>query len=252
MFERADLRGHDLFLKMGLTLEEAFSGIVKTVTYNREIACRDCKGTGSETYQQCDRCKGTGKVSSSKGFFKMAQQCAACRGTGRKVTKVCKTCGGRGKIMHTESIKVRIPAGADTGSRIRLKGMGGSGEGSGPFGDLQIEITVKQHPVFTRKGDDLLIDVPVTFGEAALGAKIEVPTIDGVAAMTLPPGTQGSQRFKLSGKGFPSSKTGRRGDQFVDIRIAVPKDIPESLRPAVREIESLYKETPRKGLVKNK
>lgn len=152
--------------------------------------------------------------------------------------------------MHTESIKVKIPAGADTGSRIRIRGMGGAGQGSGPSGDLQIEITVKDHPIFKRKGQDIYVDIPVTFGEAVLGAKIEVPTIDGIAAMTLPPGTQGAQKFKLSGKGFPSSKTVRRGDEFITIRIAVPKNINDKAKSVIQEIEGLYRESPRKGMVK--
>jgi DnaJ-class molecular chaperone len=128
--------------------------------------------------------------------------------------------------------------------------MGGAGQGGGPAGDLQIEITVRDHPTFKRKGDDIHVEIPVTFGEAALGAKIEVPTIDGISAMTLPPGTQGGQRFKLSGKGFPSSKTGRRGDQFVSIRIAVPKNINEKAKSAIQEVEGLYRESPRKGIIK--
>jgi len=152
--------------------------------------------------------------------------------------------------MHTETIKVKIPPGADSGSKIRVKGMGGAGQAGGPPGDLQIEISVREHPVFKRKGDNILLDVPVTFGEAALGAKLEVPTMDGVAVMTLPPGTQGGQKLRLSGKGFPSARTGRRGDQVVTIKVAVPGDIPEGARTAIREIESLYRESPRKGMMR--
>lgn len=249
-YERADVRGPDLAMEMELTLDEAFSGVTRPVTYSREIACKNCKGAGAEAFTQCDVCRGTGKIATSKGFFKMSQYCSACGGTGKKITRACKPCGGRGKTFHAETIKVKIPAGADTGSRVKVRGMGGAGQGSAPAGDLQIEIKVKPHPLFSRKGDDLYIDLPVSFGEVALGSKIEVPTIDGVAAMTLPPGTQGGQKFKLSGKGFPSSKTGHRGNQYVNIKIVVPKDIPEKARLAVNEIESLYKESPRKGMVK--
>jgi DnaJ-class molecular chaperone len=146
-------------------------------------------------------------------------------------------------------VKVKIPRGAETGSRIKLKGMGGAGIGGGTAGDLHIEITVRPHPIFKRKGDDIYLDLPVTFGEAALGAKIEVPTIDGIAAMTLPSATQGGQRLKLSGKGFPSPKTGVRGNQYVDIKIVVPKDISNGAKDAIRDIEAQYKENPRKGLL---
>jgi molecular chaperone DnaJ len=244
------VKGPDLVMGLELSLEEAFSGVTKPITFTREAGCKSCSGTGAASSRQCDRCKGTGHIASSKGFFRMQQACSACGGTGRQVTKVCDTCGGRGKTMHAESIKVKIPAGADTGSRVRLRGMGGAGEGGGPAGDLQIEITVREHPVFTRKGDNLSVEVPVTFGEAALGAKIKVPTIDGVAAMTLPAGTQGGRKFKLSGKGFPSTRTGKRGDQYVLIKIAVPKNIPERTKAAMKEIEALYGESPRKGMVK--
>jgi molecular chaperone DnaJ len=248
--ETTDLKGPDLVMGLELSLEEAFSGVTRPITFNREISCKSCSGTGAETWQQCDKCKGTGRVSSSRGFFRMAQGCPACGGTGRKVTKYCTACGGRGKVMRTESIKVKIPAGVDTGSRIRVRGKGGAGHGSGPAGDLQIELTVRPHSLFTRKGDNIYLTLPVTFGESALGAKVEVPTIDGAAAMTLPAGTQGGQKFKLTGKGFPSPKTGRRGDQFVEVRVVVPKDIPQKAKDAISAIEDLYGESPRKGMMR--
>src|SRR4030067_784640 len=171
--ESLGLKGHDLVMHLEMTLEEAFAGITKSVTFNREVPCKACSGSGAETYRKCEKCRGTGKSATSKGFFKMSQQCDMCGGTGIKVTKACGACNARGKNIHTETIKVKIPAGADTGSRVRVRGMGGSGQGAGPAGDLQIEITVKPHPLFTRKGDDLNIEVPVTFGEEALGTKLE-------------------------------------------------------------------------------
>jgi molecular chaperone DnaJ len=242
-------KGPDMVMGIELSLEEAFSGVTRTITFNREITCKTCNGSGAESSQVCDMCKGAGSMKTSKGFFSMSQPCPGCGGTGRKVTKVCPGCKGAGKTLHTETLKVKIPGGADTGSRVRLKGMGGAGAGGGPPGDLFIEITVKSHPVFKRKGDDIYLDVPVTFSEAVLGAKIEVPTIDGAAAMTLPQGTQGGQRFKLSGKGFPSPKTGVRGNQYVVIKIAVPKNLDSSGKDKVREIEKLYKEDPRERLL---
>ncbi|MEW6416813.1 MAG: molecular chaperone DnaJ [Nitrospirota bacterium] len=247
--EAAYAKGPDMVMGLELSLEEAFSGVTKPITFNREVTCASCNGSGAESSQVCDTCKGTGSLKTSKGFFRMSQPCPDCRGTGRKVTKVCRSCGGKGKILQTETIKVKIPAGVDTGSRVKLRGMGGAGVGGGPAGDLHIEITVRPHPIFKRKGDDVYIDLPVTFGETALGAKVEVPTLDGVAAMTLPPGTQGGQRFKLSGKGFPSPKTGVRGNQYVVIKIVVPKDITSKAKEAIKEIESLYRESPRKGMV---
>jgi molecular chaperone DnaJ len=242
-------RGQDMVMGIELSMEEAFSGVTKTITFNREVTCKTCKGSGAEASEVCPVCKGTGSVKTSKGFFSMSQPCNACGGKGKKITKVCSACRGTGKTFHTETLKVKIPGGADTGSRVKLKGMGGAGAGGGPAGDLFIEITVKSHSIFKRKGDDIYLDLPVTFGEAALGAKIEVPTIDGVAAMKLPQGTQGGQRFKLSGKGFPSPKTGIRGNQYVVIKIAVPKNLDNSAKDKVREIEKLYRETPRERLL---
>ena len=237
-------------MSIALTMEEAFSGVTKTITFNREVNCKTCNGSGAEASQACSVCKGSGNMKTSKGFFSMSQPCAACGGAGKIVTKACSACGGTGKSIRTETLKVKIPAGADTGSRVRLKGMGGAGVHGGSPGDLFIEITVKAHQIFKRKGDDLYLDLPVTFSEAALGARIEVPTIDGMASMTLPQGTQGGQRFKLSGKGFPSTKTGARGNQFVVIQIVVPKNLDGNAKDKIREIEKLYKEDPRERLLR--
>jgi len=242
-------KGPDMVMGLELSLEEAFSGVTKTITFNREITCRSCKGSGAESSEACNVCKGTGSIKTAKGFFSMSQPCSACGGTGKKVTKVCSACRGTGTTIHTETLRVKIPGGADNGSRVKLRGMGGAGAGGSTSGDLFIEITVKSHPIFKRKGDDIYLDLPVTFVEAALGAKIEVPTIDGFAAMTLPQGTQGNQRFKLSGKGFPSPRTGIRGNQYLVIKIAVPKNLDDSAKDKVREIEKLYRESPRERLL---
>ena len=242
-------RGADILAGVELTLEEAFTGLTRPFSVKRTIQCDKCRGSGAETSQTCPACKGTGHVQTSKGFFKMAQTCPECRGSGIKITSVCKKCAGRGEIFNAENLKVKIPAGVDTGSVVRLKGMGNAGTGRGPAGDLLLEITVRHHPVFTRKENDIYIQLPVTFGEAALGAKVEVPTLDGVSIMKLPPGTQGSQKFKLSGKGFISHNTKTRGDEYVEIKIVVPRDIPDNAREAIQVIESLYKKDPRKGLV---
>ncbi len=247
-FEHIPRRGADMLMGIELTLEEAFTGVTRPITLTREIPCRHCNGTGAESSQTCDKCKGSGRIQMAKGFFKMSQTCSTCGGSGRKVTSSCKACAGRGVTLQTETIKAKIPAGVDTGSVVKLKGMGGAGEAGGPQGDLRIEVTIKPHPIFKREDDNIYLDVPVTFGEAALGAKIEVPTIDGKSVMTIPPGTQGGQKFKLSGKGFVSPRTGARGNQFVVIKINVPKDISNKAKDAIKEIEALYKENPRKKL----
>lgn len=246
--ERQRARGSDITTSLTVSLEEAFTGAQKTLTVSREAVCERCRGEGADKYETCQRCKGSGRVQTSKGFFRMQQACAECGGTGRKATKICPVCSGRGTTRSTDSLKVKIPPGVDNGSRVRLRGMGNAGSGGGPSGDLFIDITVKSHPVFRREGDDLYVEVPLTFGEAALGAKIEVPTMDGTAVMTIPPGTQGGQKFKLSGKGFPTPKSGSRGNQYVTIRIAVPKDAGARAKEAIQAIEALYRENPRKGL----
>ncbi|MCL5421683.1 MAG: molecular chaperone DnaJ [Nitrospirae bacterium] len=241
-------KGADILAGVTVSLEEAFAGTQRTVAAHRESGCQTCRGTGAESLETCHRCKGSGMLQTSRGFFRMQQACPECRGSGKKITKACRTCGGRGKIISTDSVKVKIPAGVDNGSRVKVKGMGNAGERGGPPGDLHIEITVKPHPIFRREGNDLSIEVPLTFGEAALGAKVEVPTMDGVTMMTIPPGTQGGQKFKLTGKGFPSPKTGMRGNLYVNIKIAVPKDLSGRAKEALNEIEAAYRENPRKGL----
>jgi molecular chaperone DnaJ len=242
-------RGEDIAMAVQLTLKEAFTGVTRPVTITHTVRCDSCGGSGAETYQTCQKCKGTGSAQTSRGFFKVAQTCNECGGTGRKVTAACRKCGGQGRMVVTETINVKIPAGADNGSVVRLTGKGNAGAGGGPPGNLLMEISIQPHPVFKRKGDDIHVEVPVTFGEAALGARVEVPTLDGVTMMKVPPGTQGGKRFKLSGKGFVSPKSGHRGDEYVEIKIAVPKDIPEKAKEAIRTIEALYGESPRKGTV---
>lgn len=242
-------RGDDLMMQMELSLEDAFSGVTREVTINRSAECEGCRGSGAESSETCSACKGTGRSQTGgRGMFNMAQTCRQCGGSGRKVTATCKRCGGQGAVRRADTVKVKIPAGVDNGSTVKVKGKGNAGVGGGHAGDLLIRIVMRPHPYFTRKGDDVILQVPVTFGEAALGAKIEVPTIDGHAAMKLPAGTQGGQRFKLSGKGFVNPKTKERGNQYVEIRIAVPKNIPEKANEAIRSIEALYPENPRKHL----
>lgn len=244
------LRGGDLITSLEVSLEEAFTGTTKRMTLSREVPCATCGGSGFESSVVCPRCKGRGQVSTTKGFFRMAQSCPECGGSGRKVTKVCQTCKGQGATYATETATVKIPAGVDTDSVVRLRGMGNAGSGGGPPGDLRIRIAVRPHPLFERRGNDIHLKLPVTFAEAALGAKVEVPTIDGSAVMTIPQGTQGGQRFKLKGKGFSQPGGRGRGDMFVDVTVAVPRDLSAELEGAVRQLDAAYRESPRKGMVR--
>jgi molecular chaperone DnaJ len=235
------MKGPDLETSMDITLEEAFRGATRYITLKREVACSSCGGSGAEASQVCSRCKGAGSVKQSRGVFRLSQPCPACKGNGRVVTKVCSTCRGKGSTASTGTVKVKIPPGADTGSRLRLKGMGGAGQKGGPPGDLYIELAVKPHPVFTRAGTSVYVDVPVTFTDAVLGGKIKVPTLDGSVTMTLPEGTDSGKKFKLKGKGIPSRKTGARGDEFAVIKIIVPKNVDEKTKEALHEVDKAYK-----------
>lgn len=242
-------KGTDILMPMEVALEEAFSGVTRRVSFAREVPCKECGGIGATETRACEKCKGTGKMSSSRGFFNISQTCPLCEGTGNRTVKSCRNCRGEGIIHMTETVNAKIPAGVDNDSVVKLKAMGHSGHAGGPSGDLLIKLTIRHHRIFERKENDLYIKVPVTFGEAVLGAKIEVPTIDGVAVMSLPSGTQGGQRFKLKGKGFSIPKSSLKGDMYVDIEISVPKDISDSAHDAIEKIEASYKENPRKGLM---
>ncbi len=239
--EEASVRGHDLTTNLSISLEDAYNGVTKNITLKKESVCKKCMGTGAESSQPCSRCKGIGSVKQSRGLFKLSQPCSACNGTGMNVLKVCNACRGRGSSYGTETIKVKIPPGADTGSKVRLKGMGGPKPKGGLPGDLFIEFTVKPDPQFRRDGNDIYVDVPVTFDEAVLGGKIKVPTLSGDVTMTLPPGTDSGKKFKLKGKGIPNRKTGIRGDEFAVIKITVPKKVTSKTKEALEEIARSYK-----------
>jgi len=238
--EDMPLKGADLSTSLDITLEEAYRGATKSLRLKREVVCRSCNGTGAAASQLCSRCKGTGTVKQSRGVFRLSQPCTSCKGTGRIVSKVCGICGGRGVTLAEETIRVKIPPGADTGSRVRLRGVGGAGAHGGPPGDLLIDLRVMPHPRFRREGNDLYVDVPVTVNEAVLGGRIKVPTLDGTVTMTLPAGTDSGKRFRLKGKGIPDRKSGVRGDEFAVIKIIVPKNVSEKTRKALEEIGKAY------------
>lgn len=239
--EEAPLKGSDLVTRLSISLEEAYNGVTKPLTLKKEALCKKCMGTGAESSQPCSQCKGIGSVKQSRGLFKLSQPCSACQGTGMLISKVCSTCRGRGSLYGTETIRVKIPPGADTGSKVRLKGMGGVKPRGGQPGDLIIELTVTPHPQFKRDGHNIYVDVPVTFDQAVLGAKIKVPTLSGDVTMTLPPGTDSGKKFKLKGRGIPNRKTGLRGDEFAVIVITVPKKVTARTKEALEEIAKAYK-----------
>lgn len=233
--------GHDLETHLDISLEEAYNGVKKQITLRREVSCKSCGGMGAEETQTCVTCKGAGSVKQSRGMFRLNQPCPACQGTGRLTIKACRSCNGKGSTTGTETIKVKIPPGADTGSRVKLRGKGGVGTKGGPSGDLLLNLSVRPHNVFSREGNNIYVDVPVTVSEAVLGGKIQVPTLAGPVTMTLPPGTDSGKKFRLKGKGIPDMRTQVSGDEFAIIKIVVPKTVSKKTKEALEEIEKAYK-----------
>ncbi len=235
------LRGHDIETRLDISLEEAYRGVTKPVSLTRDVSCKACSGTGAETSQICSGCKGRGTINQKRGFFSMNQPCPSCNGTGKVITKVCGKCRGNGSQVSTETLKVKIPPGVHTGSRVKLRGKGGAGARGGPAGNLYIELTVRTHPVFKRQGNDIYVDAPVSVSVATLGGKVNIPTLDGTVNMTLPPGTDSGKKFRLKGKGIANMRTGVKGDEFAVIKIIVPKKTSEKTREALEELEKAYK-----------
>ncbi len=241
-------RGVDIAASVEVSLEEAFSGVTKRMTFKREMPCTSCGATGVASSEFCATCQGTGKMHISKGFFRVADRCTSCGGTGRKTTKICGDCSGMGKNFSTETVNVKIPAGVDNGSSVKLRGKGNGGLGGAPPGDLRLKISVRASELYERTGDNVNIKLPLTFPEAALGAKVEVPTIDGSTMMTIPAGTQGGQKFKLKGKGFSRPGGRSRGDMYVTTIIIVPRKIDKAGREAAESLKGSYSEDPRANM----
>ncbi len=238
--------GADIKSTLTITLEESYFGVTKPLKISKERLCGDCGGTGTEKVVTCSDCKGTGKVVVAKNLFSITKTCARCGGLGKRVIEQCKACHGQGTVFDMESMKVRVPKGVDTGSKIKLAGKGEPGSGGGRHGDIIIEMSVTTHKFFTRKDDDLYIDVPITFAEALQGGKIEIPTISGFSKMTLPKGTQSGKVFKLKGKGMPSPTTNNSGDLYAEVRIVIPDNFTSINDREIKKIENFYDANPRK------
>ncbi|MGH9961675.1 MAG: molecular chaperone DnaJ, partial [Pyrinomonadaceae bacterium] len=229
-------RGADIEMPLALSFEEAIKGLTTNITVNRSEQCTRCNGAGDigGPVMVCPTCKGSGQVQRAGGRLRFAQECPDCEGTGRRRSP-CSLCKGKGTLPKTETVKVRIPAGVETGSRVRIPGKGEGGRLGAPAGDLHIITNVGQHKHFTRKGDNIYVTVPITVPEAALGAKIEVPTVEGKAQLRIPPGTQSGQKFRLRQRGAPSlRKPGAHGDQFVEVQVTLPKVISEETKELLR------------------
>lgn len=241
--------GSDLEYQVNVGFWQAIQGAVLKLNIQRTDVCGNCHGNGFlQTNNTCPQCKGTGQVSQSANRMKFNTTCPRCGGSGKDRT-VCNVCHGEGVVHRTDPIEVRIKAGTRDGQRIRLAGKGNAGAHGGAAGDLYIIIRAGEHPVFRREGDDIQLTVPVEAWEAALGAKIEVPTIDGRAQLKVPPGTQSGQKLRLREKGVPSAtKEGHRGDQIVEIKIVVPEARDLKARELWQELAKVSPEDPRKEL----
>ena len=249
--EAGPQKGSDIEHHMHLGFWDAIRGTQVRITVGRQETCPTCKGSGSAggAAITCTMCGGTGKVARQAGTMQFSMTCPQCGGTGRQ-HRPCPTCGGSGSVREPESFEVRIPPGVDTGSRVRVPGKGNSGIGGGPPGDLYIVTEVETHPIFERKGDNIYVKVPVTVAEAALGAKVEVPTLWGPSTIKIPPGTQSGQQLRLRGKGAPSLRSDARGNEFVEVQVVVPRAADERTKEILRELAHLNPEDPRQELKK--
>src|ERR1700728_4592662 len=241
--------GSDLEYQVNVPFWTAIRGGVMRLNVTRQDICPTCHGQGYiEAPGKCSECNGTGQVTQTGGRMKFNVQCPICEGTGKNIS-TCPTCHGEGTVSRTEPLEVRIKAGTRDGQRIRLAGKGNAGGRGGPAGDLYVIIRTEQHPVFRRDGDNIYLTVPVTATEAALGARVEVPTIDGRAELKIPPGTQSGQKLRLREKGVPSAtKDGVRGDEIVEIAVKVPMPRDERTKELLRELAKLNPEDPREEL----
>ena len=246
-------RGSDLRYDLEMTLEEAASGMTAQLRIPRLEACETCSGSGAAAGTQpesCAACAGTGQVRYQQGFFSVARTCGQCRGTGRVIKNPCETCRGAGRVEREKQMEVKIPAGVETGSRLRVQGEGEAGTQGGPAGDLYVVIHVKQHDVFERQGNNLYASIPVTFAQAALGADVTVPTLEADHALKVPAGTQTGTVFRVKGQGMPALGGRGRGDLFVSVTVVTPTTLTREQRKLLEQLAQIEeKDLTDKGLM---
>jgi len=241
-------RGADLEYSLELDLLDAIRGATRTIALRRPVACPQCSGAGGKGAAACPQCEGTGQVRVGAGPIAFGRACPRCSGSGRVYKEPCPRCGTSGRVDEVDRLNVKIPAGVDEGSKIRLAGKGEVGRNGGPPGDLFINVRLRPHPFLERRGQDLYLDLPVTVGEATLGASVTVPTPEGDVSLRVPPGSQSGQRLRLRGRGVKDAKGNVAGDLYVRLLVQVPPDGGEKARRAVEDLEQLYGESPRKNL----
>jgi len=234
--------GADLRYDLEITLEEAARGAQKDISFRKNVSCDRCHGSGAEPGSKpvtCPTCRGAGQIRRSGGIITFTQACPTCHGQGSTIDKPCTSCRGEGRMPKTTKLNVKIPAGVDTGSRLRSSGNGEAGVGGGHTGDLYIVLSVKEHELFERHGDDLFCEIPIKFTLATLGGTIEVPTLFGKGTLKIPTGTQSGTTFRLREKGMPTLRGGRQGDQLVRVHVEVPKSLTSEQKKLLEEFAKI-------------
>lgn len=235
-------RGSDLRYLLEVKLEDVITGNETEISFETEESCKPCTGTGADPkhgVETCGTCGGRGQVVRSQGFFQMATTCPTCRGTGKKIKKVCASCTGIGRVATRRKLKVKVPPGVDNGTRLRVTGEGEGGYGSGPSGDLYVEIRVANHNQFEREAQNLYSQVKISYTQAVLGAEVSVKTLEGKETLSIPPGTQPGAQIELAKLGLPSLRSSARGSIFYEVKIEIPKKIKAEEDEKLREIADL-------------
>lgn len=238
-------RGSDLRYNLDLSLEEAVAGTTVKIRIPTAVSCDDCGGSGARKGSSpttCSTCGGHGQVRMQQGFFSVQQTCPRCRGTGQMITDPCPTCGGQGRVQDYKTLSVKVPAGVDTGDRIRLASEGEAGEYGGPPGDLYVQIQVREHPIFARDENNLLCEVPIDFVSAALGGELEVPTLEGKVKLKIPAETQSGKLFRLRGKGVKPVRGGPTGDLLCRVTVETPVNLGERQKELLEKFRASLKE----------
>lgn len=246
----APLHGADIEQEVEIGLLDALRGTSLTLQLARPAACGDCGGSGvdASSVRTCPECGGSGRVQGARGPVRFTRTCARCSGTGQVGARACATCQGEGYVTRSERLTARIPPGVDTGSRVRIAGKGAPGRHGGQPGDLYLLIRVRPHPLIERRGDDLYMDLPITIGEAILGATVTVPTPDGSVKVRIPPGSHSGRRLRVRGHGAPQLKGKEKGDLYLRLQIRLPDSIDDKVREAAREIDKAYRRDVRADL----
>src|SRR5918999_2435265 len=242
--QRRPGRGADLETEVRLSFEDSLRGLETRIPVDVEAACRECNGAGTADGAPpkfCPECKGRGSVVESQGFFGLSQTCERCGGAGTIVENACRRCGGSGRERRQKQLTVKIPAGAKSGTRIRLKGKGEPGYNGGPPGDLFVVTRVADSPLYERRGSDLVVDVPVTFADAGLGAEVEVPTPEGKVSLKVPAGSESGKLLRIKGRGAPKLRGGERGDVLARLKIAVPTKPNKKERELLEELRKVQR-----------